>query len=67
MRRALWIGLAKYLDGRKTYSVVYLTIAYAVGSKLELWSMDPEVLAVLIALSVASIRSAIKKNELPQD
>lgn len=52
----------KKLEGKKTYILVAIGIAYLIGGGLGWWVMEKEVLVGLGMGQIATLRSGIKKK-----
>ncbi len=53
--------MLELISGKKTYLVVIAAIAYIVGGKLKLWTVDLQVLAGMGALIAAFLRAGVQK------
>ncbi len=56
-------ALLQLIDGRKTYIVTGLAVAYLFGASVGWWTVDERILGILGFGGLASLRSAVKKIE----
>lgn len=54
-----------WFDGKKTYLVAAVALIYLVGSDLGWWPLNQEVLGILGALGLASLRAGVAKIQKP--
>ena len=56
-------ALFNLVDGRKTYIVSGLAVAYLFGGGVGWWTVDERIMGILGFGGLASLRSAVKKVE----
>jgi hypothetical protein len=61
--RETLLSLLNWLDGKKTYLLAAALVIYVIGSDAGWWPLNESVLALGGALSLGTLRSAVRKAQ----